>query len=381
MKLMRVYKLILMRCVKLNEIMSVSMRRQGTVHANDLPSGCYKGVLFPRVGSQRQIVVQRDYGAMHSFANWDSLNWLDFTDVEEEKVMQVAPGRNVRVPLVDIRVDCEVVSGTIRCGYFRTMSPGVDLIIGNDVVTVEEPLDLEGSISTNVVGVVEGNEIDAVNVRNVVCSKVETKKRDECTNDVNEGDLFLMCDDLNENGRMISDDVSGDEIIQIQSRMNAEEKADSIDKQVLVQPDVCKDECTHVINDAGSCVDLSERQSEEQLHAYDDKCTNAVNAGDLYRMVIDLNDENELQEVVVVPNYVAVVSCENDLSAQLSVSEVCTGAESPVEIVHTGECVNVELEVSLCVVESLFENLKWMLLKNVGLEIFVRCFVNVMFEL
>src|SRR5688572_4316254 len=108
--------------------------------------------------------------------------------------MQVAPGRNVRVPLVDIRIECEVVYGTIRCGYGRTISPGVDVIIGNDVVMVAEPS--KKSSSTHVVGVVEGNDFDAVNLRDVECSKVETKKRDECTNDVKEGDLFLIWDDL-----------------------------------------------------------------------------------------------------------------------------------------------------------------------------------------
>ena len=195
-------------------------------------------------------------GLCTALSNWDSLNWLDFTDVEEEKVMQVAPGRNVRIPFVDIRVDCEVVSGTIRCGYFRTVPPGVDLIIGNDLVTVEEPS--KRSISTPVVKIVEENGIDAVDVRNVTCTKfdVETKKSVECTNDLNDGDLPLMFDDSDENGRMISDSVSGDDIIQIQSRMNADEKAATIDKQVLVQPDVCKDECTRVINDSGSRVDI-----------------------------------------------------------------------------------------------------------------------------
>ena len=148
-------------------------------HASEFPF-CCKGVLFPRVGSQRQIVVIRDHEAMHSLASWDSLNWLDFTDADEEKVMQLVAGKNVRVPLVDIRIECEFVSGTIRCGYGRTMIPGIDLIIGNDVhvVTVEEPL--EGSISTAEVRGSVNNGIDAVNVRTgFVCTNIEAKKRDD----------------------------------------------------------------------------------------------------------------------------------------------------------------------------------------------------------
>ena len=153
----------------------------------------------------------------------------------------------------------------------------------------------------------------------------------------------VLCVNISENVRMVSDGLSGDEIIQIQSCMNADEQAATIDKQVLVQSEVCKDECTPVINDSVACVDFSESQSKEQFQAYNDDCTNDVNAGDLYRMVIDLNDENELQEVVVVPNYVAVVSCDNDLSAQLSVSDVCI--ESPVEIDLNEECELQEVVV------------------------------------
>ena len=169
----------------------------------------------------------------------------------------------------------------------------------------------------------------------------------------------VLCVNISENVRMVSDGLSGDEIIQIQSRMNADEQAATIDKQVLVQSEVCKDECTPVINDSVACVDFSESQSKEQFQAYNDDCTNDVNAGDLYRMVIDLNDENELQEVVVVPNYVAVVSCENDMSAHLSVSDVCI--ESPVEIDLNEECELQEVVVVpnyLAVVS--FEKLGWM---------------------
>ena len=60
---------------------------------------------------------------------------------------------------------------------------------------------------------------------------------------------------------------------------------------------------------------------------------------------------------------------------------MCTDIESPVEIVHTGECLNVGLEVSLRVFESASEGLKWMLLKSVELRNFRTCCVDVLFEL
>jgi hypothetical protein len=72
---------------------------------------------------------------------------------------------------------------------------------------------------------------------------------------------------------------------------------------------------------------------------------------------IDWND-NELQEVVVVPNHVAGVRCEKNITAQLYVSEGCADVESPVEMVHTGECMNVGVEVSLRVVEYVYEGEK-----------------------
>src|SRR5678815_5108813 len=91
----------------------------------------------------------------------DALNLLDFQVPDVDNRMQVVDGKMVKVPLVDIRFECGFVSGTIRCGYSRMIPTisGIDLIIGNDVGTVEQPL--EGSINTAVVGV----DIDAVNVR------------------------------------------------------------------------------------------------------------------------------------------------------------------------------------------------------------------------
>ena len=68
-------------CRAVRSHVSVDTQTEEQVHDTELPL-CCTGVLFPRVGSQRQIVVQRDYGAVHSLANWDSLNWLDFTDAE-----------------------------------------------------------------------------------------------------------------------------------------------------------------------------------------------------------------------------------------------------------------------------------------------------------
>ena len=50
--------------------------------------------------------------------------------------------------------------------------------------------------------------------------------------------------------------------------------------------------------------------------------------------VIELDEENE---VVVLPDYVADVIGASDINVQLSVSEVYTNFESPVEIVHTSE--------------------------------------------
>ena len=109
----------------------------------------------------------------------------------EEKMMELVDGKIDNVPLVDIQVDCEFVSGTIRCGYFYTVPSGIDLIMGNDIVTVEEPL--EGSVRTaEVKGSVE-NGIGAVNVRSIVVGTgVEIKETDEMKTNADKVEMFSL---------------------------------------------------------------------------------------------------------------------------------------------------------------------------------------------
>ena len=292
-------------CRAVRSHVSVDTQTEEQVHDTELPL-CCTGILFPRVGSQRQIVVKRDHEAMYSMASWDALNLLDFQVPDVENRMQVGDGKMVKVPLVDIQIECEFVSGTIRCGYSYMIPtiPGIDLIIGNDIVTVEEPL--EGSVRTaEVEGSVE-NGIGAVNVRSIVVGTgVEIKETDEmktnadkvemfslsteeeCLSELDLGDLNGMFEESNESVHVINDSVSNDSVLYDESYQMYDDECDMVvNEGVLARLCDCEGcserfeesiERTHVSNDSVSCLDLTDKQSEEISLRYDNECNKVVN--------------------------------------------------------------------------------------------------------
>ena len=164
----------------------------------------------------------------------------------------------------------------------------------------------------------------------------------DCLEEINESVLSCMVDNSNESAqsRPNSDSVVHAELINV-SCETQEEDGHENDLCLMFEESY---ESEQVISESLS-VDLS----EIQFRAYDDECTSDVDAGNLSRMVINSNGEermlfdcvsrdelvemqstvNEVQQVVVLPDYVADVIVANDMNAQLN---VCANIESPVEV-------------------------------------------------
>src|SRR5688572_15955398 len=133
----------------------------------------------------------------------------------------------------------------------------------------------------------------------------------DCLEEINESVLSCMFDDCNESAQIDSDSVSHAEPINFSG-------------------DTCtKEENGH---ESDLCLMFDEIDSDSVSHA------------EPINFSCDTQEED---------------GHENDLCFMFEeTNEVCINVESPVEIVDTGECFNEGVEVSLCVCESVSEDLK-----------------------
>ena len=65
----------------------------------------------------------------------------DYVHTGEDRLIQGIVGEAVKVPLVEIQLESELVSGTILCGLVDKLPKGINILIGNDVVQ-NEPIDV-----------------------------------------------------------------------------------------------------------------------------------------------------------------------------------------------------------------------------------------------
>src|ERR1043165_2030263 len=171
-----------------------------------------EGVLYGQHGSQRQVMLLRDSGALQSIVSRDGLHAHEYIVTGEDRLIQGIVGEAVKVPLVEISLESEMVTGNFLCGLVDKVPNGINLLIGNDLVR-NEPVDIgvvtraqskaEANMQTGIV------QLDAVNFDDSLVNTSVVEDED----DLNLHELFS--NEVEENIE-ISEFCSRNELIQLQ---------------------------------------------------------------------------------------------------------------------------------------------------------------------
>src|SRR6218665_3161747 len=113
---------------------------QGLVHKNLAPF-CVNATLCTNKGSRRPVVLLRDSGALQSLVSKKCLAAGDYVDTLEYRLIQGILGQPTEVPLVEVSIESDKLSGTILCGLVENLPHGIDFLIGHDLQE-ELPLSL-----------------------------------------------------------------------------------------------------------------------------------------------------------------------------------------------------------------------------------------------
>src|SRR6218665_3873672 len=105
---------------------------QGLVHKNLAPF-CVNATLCTNKGSRRPVVLLRDSGALQSLVSKKCLAAGDYVDTLEYRLIQGILGQPTEVPLVEVRIESDKLSGKILCGLVDNLPHGIDFLIGNDL--------------------------------------------------------------------------------------------------------------------------------------------------------------------------------------------------------------------------------------------------------
>src|SRR6218665_2384544 len=108
-------------------------------HANYIP-GAVRGILFPRVREQRIIGLRREFGMKHSVCNGYTLDLPDYNPLDDCIPLPNKRGVICYKPVVELSIDSSLFKGIIRCLISYDLPAGIDIQIGDDIETVEAPL-------------------------------------------------------------------------------------------------------------------------------------------------------------------------------------------------------------------------------------------------
>ena len=116
----------------------------GMVHEKLAPF-CVNATLCTNKGIRRLVVLLRDSGALQSLVSKECLDAGDYIDTLEYRLFQGILGQRTEIPLREISIESDKLSGKIFSGLVDTLPHGVDFIIGNDL---QEELPLHVSLVT-----------------------------------------------------------------------------------------------------------------------------------------------------------------------------------------------------------------------------------------
>ena len=96
---------------------------------------CHEGVLRCPDGTTRPIRLLRDTGALQSLVSSLSVSPVDVEDTGERRQIRSICGEVQSVPLVRVELHSTLCSGTLLCGLIDTLPQGIDVLVGNDLVS------------------------------------------------------------------------------------------------------------------------------------------------------------------------------------------------------------------------------------------------------
>jgi len=114
------------------------------VHAKLAPF-CVNAMLCTNKGTRRPVVLLRDSGALQSLVSKECPNAGDYVDTLEHRLIRGILEQPTEIPLVEVSVESDKLSGKILCGLIENLPRGVDFLIGNDL---QEEMPLHVSLVT-----------------------------------------------------------------------------------------------------------------------------------------------------------------------------------------------------------------------------------------
>jgi len=95
---------------------------------------CYEGVLRCPDGTARPIRLLRDTGALQSLVSSKSLSSIEVEETGESRQIRSVCGEVQCISLVRVGLHSTLCSGIFLCGSVDTLPPGIDVLVGNDLV-------------------------------------------------------------------------------------------------------------------------------------------------------------------------------------------------------------------------------------------------------
>ena len=106
---------------------------------------CVNAISCTNKGARRPVVLLRDSGALQSLVSKECLNAGDYVDRLLHRLIQKILGQPTEIPLVEVSVESDKLSGKILCGLIENLTNGVDFVIRNDL---HEEMSLHVSLVT-----------------------------------------------------------------------------------------------------------------------------------------------------------------------------------------------------------------------------------------
>lgn len=67
----------------------------------------------------------RDSGDLQILTSKQVVKSIEFKDTNEDRLMQGVIGDPVKIPLVEIQIESDLVNGIIKCGLTEKLPPGI----------------------------------------------------------------------------------------------------------------------------------------------------------------------------------------------------------------------------------------------------------------
>src|SRR6218665_1189015 len=92
----------------------------GIMHEKLAPF-CVNAILCTNKGTRRLVVFLRDSGGLQSLVSKECLNAGDYIDTLDYRLIQRILGQPTEIPLVEVSVESDKLSGKIMCGLVATL--------------------------------------------------------------------------------------------------------------------------------------------------------------------------------------------------------------------------------------------------------------------